>query len=120
MKAEKGVENGSAKWALPKDDGCNGNPKLSQILEEDKGSKEAKRKQSLRKPETKVMTCSWGRDALPSEQSKNQSIAEIQQEEKLLREHDEILEIEVHVSLIFFHYIGLIAAMCQIYPFNAK
>lgn len=93
-KAEKGVENGSAKWALPKDDGCNGNPKLSQILEEDKGSKEAKRKQSLRKPETKVMTCSWGRDALPSEQSKNQSIAEIQQEEELLREHDEILEIE--------------------------
>jgi len=93
-KAEKAVENGSAKWAVPKDDGCNGNIKLSQILEEDKGSKEAKRKQNLRKPEIKVMTCSWGRDALPSEQSKNQSIAEIQQEEELLREHDEILEIE--------------------------
>lgn len=93
-KAEKAVENGSAKWAVPKDDGCNGSIKLSQILEEDKGSKEAKRKQNLRKPEIKVMTCSWGRDALPSEQSKNQSIAEIQQEEELLREHDEILEIE--------------------------
>ena len=122
-KAEKGVEHGSAKWALPKDDGFNGNPKLSQILEEDKGSKEAKRKQSLRKPETKVMTCSWGRGALPSEQSKNQSIAEIQQEEELLREHDEILEIEVHVCLSFFSILVLNmlnAAMSHIYQFNAK
>ena len=84
-----GAEQNGAKWAVSNDT----NPKLSQILEEDKGVKEAKKK-NPRKPEAKVMTCSWGRDALPSEQSKNQSIVEIQQEEELLREHDEILEIE--------------------------
>ncbi len=90
-------KDGSAKWSVqPKD----GNPKMSQILEDAMehghamGSKETKKKQNQVRKESKVMTCSWGRDALPSEQSKNQSIAEIQQEEELLREHDEILEIE--------------------------
>ncbi|CAJ1347668.1 unnamed protein product [Effrenium voratum] len=33
----------------------------------------------------KVITCSWGRDALPSEQSKNLPMAEIQRQEELLR-----------------------------------
>ena len=58
---------------------------LADILEDEK-KKQGKA--------SKVTTCSWGRDALPSEQPKNQSISEIQQEEELLREHDEILEIE--------------------------
>ena len=59
---------------------------LADILEDEKKKKG--------KASSKVTTCSWGRDALPSEQPKNQSISEIQQEEELLREQDEILEIE--------------------------
>eukprot|EP00438_Fugacium_kawagutii_P025801 Skav200479 [mRNA] locus=scaffold450:40078:44182:+ [translate_table: standard] len=94
----KGQENGSSgsRWA-PKDP-SDANRSLSQILEENKAEKAEAKKKHSRKAET--VTCSWGRDALPSEQSKNQSIAEIQQEEELLREHDEILEIEA--SQLFF------------------
>ena len=63
---------------------------LSEILE----GQSVKRSSRVGAPKAKVLSCSWGRDALPSEQPKNQSITEIQQEEELLREHDEILEIE--------------------------
>ncbi|CAK9117782.1 unnamed protein product [Durusdinium trenchii] len=78
-------------WALPNVE----QSPLSDILEaHSKEKSKTSKAKTGSKPTPKVMTCSWGRDALPSEQTKNQSISEIQQEEELLREHDEILEIE--------------------------
>ncbi|CAK9096615.1 RCC1 and BTB domain-containing protein 2 [Durusdinium trenchii] len=81
-------------WALPNVE----QSPLSDILEaHSKEKSKTSKAKTGSKPTPKVMTCSWGRDALPSEQTKNQSISEIQQEEELLREHDEILEIEARL-----------------------
>ncbi|CAE7657162.1 RCBTB2 [Symbiodinium sp. CCMP2592] len=67
---------------------------LPEIIEEEARAKSKVKASQRSAKQAKITTCSWGRDAIPSEQPRNQSIDQIQEEEEHIRQQDEIAEIE--------------------------
>eukprot|EP00439_Symbiodinium_sp_Y106_P053163 s910_g7.t1 len=67
---------------------------LPEIIEEESRAKSKVKASQRSAKQAKITTCSWGRDAIPSEQPRNQSIDQIQEEEEQIRQQDEIAEIE--------------------------
>ncbi|CAE7834121.1 RCBTB2 [Symbiodinium sp. KB8] len=67
---------------------------LPEIIEEESRAKSKVKASQRSAKQAKITTCSWGRDAIPSEQPRNQSIDQIQEEEEHIRQQDEIAEIE--------------------------
>lgn len=86
----------SSRWVVPtKDPGSQANIREILADQQKKASPDALPKKEARGKVTEEATkCSWGFDAMPSEQSKGISVYELQKQEETLKAEDEILEIE--------------------------
>lgn len=86
----------SSRWVVPtKDPGSQANIREILADQQKKASSDALPKKEARGKVTEEATkCSWGFDAMPSEQSKGISVYELQKQEETFKAEEEILEIE--------------------------